>query len=259
MTTTAPLPRTLAVHETQKAPMKTAPKKTPTKKTAPKKTPTKKAAMKKAATKKAPAKKAPTKKAPAKKAPAKKAPTKKTPAKKTPAKKAPAKKAPAKQAPAKQAAMQEGAKAPAFSLTANDGEIYSLSAHKGTAVVLYFYPRDDTPGCTVEACDFRDNMAKITSKGAVVYGVSRDHMASHVKFREKFSLNFLLLCDEDLAVHRAYGAWGKKMMYGKEVEGTIRSTFLIDGSGVLRKIWTRVSVQGHVQEVLDAIDSISKH
>ena len=279
MTTTAPLPRTLAVHETQKAPMKTAPKKTPTKKTAPKKTPTKKAAMKKAATKKAatkkapakkaPAKKAPAKKAPAKKAPAKQAPTKKAPAKqapakqaptkKAPAKQAPTKKAPAKQAPAKQAAMQEGAKAPAFSLTANDGELYSLSAHKGTAVVLYFYPRDDTPGCTVEACDFRDNMAKITSKGAVVYGVSRDHMASHVKFREKFSLNFLLLCDEDLAVHRAYGAWGKKMMYGKEVEGTIRSTFLIDGSGVLRKIWTRVSVQGHVQEVLDAIDSISQH
>ena len=259
MTMTAPLPRTLAVHETQKAPMKTAPKKTPTKKaapmkSAPKKTPTQKTAPKKAATKKAPTKKAPTKKAPTKQAPTKQAPTKKAPTKQ-----APTKQAPTKQAPTKQAAVQEGAKAPAFSLTANDGELYSLSAQEGTAVVLYFYPRDDTPGCTVEACDFRDNMAKITSTGAVVYGVSRDHMASHVKFREKFSLNFLLLCDEDLAVHRAYGAWGKKMMYGKEVEGTIRSTFLIDGSGVLRKIWTRVSVQGHVQEVLDAIDSISQH
>ncbi|MDP2339899.1 MAG: thioredoxin-dependent thiol peroxidase [Deltaproteobacteria bacterium] len=152
--------------------------------------------------------------------------------------------------------MQEGAKAPAFSLAGDDGKTHSLTDHKGTPIVLYFYPRDDTPGCTVEACNFRDNMARLQSKGAVVYGVSKDTLKSHDKFRTKFNLNFPLLSDEDLAVHRAYGAYGKKVMYGKEVEGTIRSTFLIDGKGVLRRVWPKVKVEGHVDAVIDALQQL---
>ncbi len=216
---------------------------------------------KKTATKKTPAKTA--KKAPAKKT-AKKAPAKKT-AKKA-AKKAPAKKkaAPAKKAPAAAAAPSsssssgpvEGKAAPGFQLAGDDGATHDLKDHKGTPVVLYFYPRDDTPGCTVEACDFRDNIGRVRSKGAVVYGVSRDTLKSHEKFRAKFNLNFPLLSDEDLAVHRAYAAWGKKVMYGKEVEGTIRSTFLIDGNGVLRRAWSKVKVEGHVDAVLEALEAL---
>jgi peroxiredoxin Q/BCP len=121
---------------------------------------------------------------------------------------------------------------------------------------VYFYPRDDTPGCTTEACDFRDNMARLTAKGAVVLGVSRDSLKSHAKFKAKHSLNFPLLADEDLAMHRAYNAWGTKNMYGKEVEGTIRSTFLIDGKGVLRAAWTKVKVAGHVDAVLTALEAL---
>ncbi len=214
-----------------------------TKKTATKKTATKKTATPKqtTATKAAPAKKAaPTKKAPAKKLAApEKAQTAKLPARSTAS-----------------SVVKEGAPAPSFSLAGDDGQTHRLADHKGTPIVLYFYPRDDTPGCTVEACDFRDNMARVKSKGAVVYGVSRDTLKSHDKFRQKFSLNFPLLSDEDLAVHRAYGAWGKKVMYGKEVDGTIRSTFLIDGNGVLRKAWPRVKVEGHVEAVLQALDQL---
>jgi peroxiredoxin Q/BCP len=214
---------------------KTATKKTATKKTATKKTATKKkAAPKKAAPKKA----APKKAAPKKAAPKKAAATATT------------------TTAAASSALQEGAKAPAFSLPGDDGKTHSLADHKGTPVVLYFYPRDNTPGCTVEACDFRDNLARVSSKGAVVYGVSRDTLKSHDKFREKFQLNFPLLSDEDLAVHRAYGAWGKKVMYGKQVEGTIRSTFLIDGNGKLARVWPKVRVEGHVDAVIEALNHL---
>jgi peroxiredoxin Q/BCP len=217
------------------------------------------AAKKTTSTKKA-AKKAPAKKA-AKKAPAKKA-AKKTPAKKA-AKKAPAKKT-AKKAPAQKTAKTEqtmtttlaGAAAPGFRLQGDDGKTHDLQDHKGAPVVIYFYPRDDTPGCTVEACDFRDNMARAQKAGAVVYGVSRDSLKSHEKFKAKYNLNFTLLSDPDLTVHKAYGAWGKKVMYGKEVEGTIRSTFLIDGKGVLRQAWPKVKVDGHVDAVLAALAAL---
>ena len=149
-----------------------------------------------------------------------------------------------------------GVAAPAFSVAGNDGTTHSLASYKGKPVVLYFYPRDDTPGCTIEACDFRDNMARATAKGAVVLGVSRDTIKSHDKFTTKFNLNFPLLADEDLAVHRAYDAWGTKNMYGKQVEGTIRSTFLIDAKGVLRQSWRKVKVAGHVDAVLAALEAL---
>ncbi len=197
---------------------------------------------------------APTK-APARKT-SEKAPTSTTAKRKAAPKTATAKKAARAQVGASSSALAEGAKAPPFSLPGDDGKIHSLAAHKGTPIVLYFYPRDDTPGCTIEACDFRDNLVRLKSKGAVVYGISRDTLKSHDKFRTKFNLNFPLLSDEDLLVHRAYGAWGKKMMYGKEVEGTIRSTFLIDGEGAIHRAWPRVKVEGHVDAVLQALEQL---
>ena len=150
----------------------------------------------------------------------------------------------------------EGQPAPAFSLPGDDGKTWSLAGLKGKPVVLYFYPKDSTPGCTVEACDFRDQLERATQKGAVVLGVSRDSLKSHEKFRTAQSLNFPLLSDPDLVAHAAYGAWGKKIMYGKEVEGTIRSTFLIDGKGVVRKAWTKVKVDGHVENVMAALEAL---
>jgi len=206
-------------------------------------------------TKKAPAKTRTTKApAPTKKAPAKTV-TKKAPAKKTPSATATTKKAPAKASAPKVTTTStlEGQPAPAFSLPGDDGKTWSLAALKGTPVVLYFYPKDSTPGCTVEACDFRDQLGRAKQKGAVVLGVSRDSLKSHEKFRAAQSLNFPLLSDPDLVAHAAYGAWGKKVMYGKEVEGTIRSTFLVDKSGKIAAAWPKVSVKGHVTQVLEAI------
>lgn len=198
---------------------------------------------KKTATKKAPA----TKNAPA---------TKKAPAtKNAPATKKASAATTTKAAPAATTSL-EGRLAPAFSLAGDDGKTWSLAALKGTPVIVYFYPKDSTPGCTVEACDFRDQLGRAKQKGAVVLGVSRDSLKSHEKFRAAQSLNFPLLSDPDLAAHTAYGAWGKKVMYGKEVEGTIRSTFLIDGEGIVRKAWTKVKVDGHVDAVMAALDAL---
>ena len=150
--------------------------------------------------------------------------------------------------------IDEGNKAPAFSLAGDDGKTHKLADHKGKRVVLYFYPRDLTPGCTTEACDFRDNLARIGKTGAIVYGVSKDSLASHAKFRDKHDLNFTLLSDPDLRAHKAYGAWGEKTMYGKKTEGVIRSTFLIDESGKLAKVWRHVKAAGHVDRVLQALE-----
>jgi peroxiredoxin Q/BCP len=150
-----------------------------------------------------------------------------------------------------------GQKAPAFSLPGDDGKQHSLADHKGRAVVVYFYPRDDTPGCTVEACGFRDNMERITKAGVTVYGVSKDSLKSHDKFKAKYNLNFTLLSDADLAMHNAYGAWGEKIMYGKKVEGVIRSTFLIDKNGVVARAWPKVKVDGHVDQVLAAATALA--
>lgn len=152
--------------------------------------------------------------------------------------------------------VEEGAKAPAFTLTADDGTKVKLADLKGKPVVLYFYPRDDTPGCTREACAFRDRSADLKDLGAVVLGVSTDDVASHVKFRNKYSLNFPLLADVDHAVAEKYGAWREKNMYGKVSMGIQRSTFLIDASGKVAKVWKRVQVDGHDEQVLTALRAL---
>lgn len=153
--------------------------------------------------------------------------------------------------------IKEGQAAPAFTLKGVDGagevKEFSLKGFKGRKVVLYFYPKDNTPGCTTEACDFRDNMARLLKTGAVVLGVSPDSAESHARFREKHSLSFPLLSDPDKKVASAYGAYGEKKMYGKTSMGIIRSTFLIGGNGKIEKAWRSVKVKGHVDEVLAAI------
>jgi peroxiredoxin Q/BCP len=148
---------------------------------------------------------------------------------------------------------EEGSKAPAFTLAADDGKKIKLSELKGHYVVLYFYPKDDTPGCTKEACAFRDAQSELKKLGAVVLGVSPDSVESHTKFRQKYALNFPLLADADHSVAEKYGAWREKNMYGKITLGVQRSTFLIDPTGKLVKIWKKVSVDGHDEAVLAAL------
>ena len=146
--------------------------------------------------------------------------------------------------------MLEGKKAPAFSLPGSDGKTHDLKGYKGKTVVLYFYPKDDTPGCTKEACGFRDSFAAV-SRRAVVLGVSRDSVAAHQNFTKKYQLPFVLLSDADTAVMKAYGAFGEKLMYGKPVQGTIRSTVVIGPDGVVRKHWCPVKkAEEHPAEVL---------
>lgn len=153
--------------------------------------------------------------------------------------------------------IEAGDKAPAFTLTADDGQKVRLADLKGRPVVLYFYPADDTPGCTKEACAFRDAQSKLAKSGAVVLGVSPDDAASHGKFRDKFSLNFPLLADPDHKVADKYGAWREKNMYGKKSMGIQRSTFLIDADGKVAKVWKRVSVDGHDVQVLAALADLA--
>jgi peroxiredoxin Q/BCP len=149
--------------------------------------------------------------------------------------------------------VEEGQKAPAFTLTADDGSKVRLSDLKGRPVVLYFYPKDDTPGCTREACAFRDQQAALKKLGAVVLGVSPDSIESHSKFREKYELNFPLLADEYHRVAEKYGAWREKNRYGKKSMGIQRSTFLIDSQGKVAKLWKQVNVDGHDAKVLEAL------
>ena len=148
--------------------------------------------------------------------------------------------------------VKEGDKAPGFNMPTNTGEEVSLSKLKGQKIVLYFYPRDDTPGCTKEACGFRDDLLKYKKAGAVVIGVSKDSVESHQKFIDKYDLNFILATD-DGDVCEKYDAWLLKNMYGKKYFGIGRSTFLIDTSGKINKIWQKVKVDGHVEEVLKAV------
>jgi peroxiredoxin Q/BCP len=152
--------------------------------------------------------------------------------------------------------IKEGQKAPDFSLSAADGSVVRLKELRGRPVVLYFYPKDDTPGCTREACAFRDSQAEIRTLGAVVLGVSPDSVASHERFRSKYSLGFPLLSDPDKAVATKYGAFGEKLMYGRKVVGMIRSTFVIDAGGVVRKVFPKVRVDGHAQQVLLALQAL---
>ena len=147
----------------------------------------------------------------------------------------------------------EGNAAPNFSLPANNGEQISLSGFKGKWVVLYFYPKDDTPGCTKEACSFRDTKPKFSKKNAVVFGVSKDSVDSHIKFINKFNLNFLLLADTEGKTIEVYGAFKKKGMFGKTFLGIERSTFLINPEGKIAKIWRNVKVDGHEEAVLKEI------
>jgi peroxiredoxin Q/BCP len=143
-----------------------------------------------------------------------------------------------------------GAKAPAFSAPDQSGKTVSLGDFKGKKVVLYFYPKDDTPGCTTQACSFRDEHSVFLKKGAVVLGVSPDSAKSHTKFIEKFSLPFPLLADEDKTIAQAYGVWVEKSMYGKKYMGVERSTFVIDGDGKLAAIYRKVKPAEHIAEVL---------
>ena len=152
--------------------------------------------------------------------------------------------------------IEEGEAAPDFTLADDNGRQVKLSDLRGKPVVLYFYPKDDTPGCTREACAFRDRSEDLKSRGAVVLGVSPDDVASHGRFRDKFSLNFPLLADAGHQVAERYGAWREKNMYGKTSMGIQRSTFLIDREGKVRKVWKRVNVDGHDEEVLKALAAL---
>ncbi len=152
--------------------------------------------------------------------------------------------------------LEEGAKAPDFELPADDGSPVKLSKLKGRPVVLYFYPKDDTSGCTREAKDFTDLAPAFAKLGAEVFGISPDSVKSHDKFRCKHGLAVRLLSDEEKEVSSAYGVWVEKSMYGKKYMGVERSTFLIDGKGKLAKVWRKVSVPGHAEDVLAAVKSL---
>ncbi|WP_425615927.1 thioredoxin-dependent thiol peroxidase [Anatilimnocola sp. NA78] len=152
--------------------------------------------------------------------------------------------------------LEEGTKAPAFTLADDKGNKVKLSDLKGSPVVLYFYPADDTPGCTRQACSFRDLHSELKALGAKVLGISPDDVASHGKFRDKFNLNFPLLADPEHAVAEKFGAWREKNMYGKKRMGIARSTFLIDAQGVIRKVWRAVKVDGHDAKVLEALKEL---
>ncbi|MEE3234745.1 MAG: thioredoxin-dependent thiol peroxidase [Candidatus Latescibacterota bacterium] len=149
--------------------------------------------------------------------------------------------------------VEEGKKAPGFSLPNATGETINLSDFKGQNVVLYFYPKDNTPGCTKQACGFRDASEEYDAVNAVVIGISPDNEASHQKFRDKFELPFLLLADPDRKAIEAYGVWKEKNMYGKKYMGVERSTFIIDKDGVTVKIIRKVKVEGHVESVLSML------
>lgn len=147
------------------------------------------------------------------------------------------------------AAPGEGDQAPPFTLPADDGSTVELADLRGKRVILYFYPKDDTSGCTVEACEFRDALDGIEASGAIVLGVSPDPVASHRTFKKKYALNFPLLADEDHRVAEAYGVWKEKSMYGRKYWGVERTTFLIDEEGKIAKVWARVRPRGHAANV----------
>ncbi len=146
--------------------------------------------------------------------------------------------------------LKPGDPAPAFTLPADDGSVVSLASLRGRTVVLYFYPKDDTSGCTTEACEIRDAWTDVEATGAIVLGVSPDGVASHVKFKRKYSLPFRLLADTDHRVAEAYGAWGEKSMYGRKYFGILRSTFVIAPDGTIRQVFEKVQPKGHAAQIL---------
>jgi len=146
-----------------------------------------------------------------------------------------------------------GDKAPVFTGIDDQGKEVKLKNFRGEKVILYFYPKDNTPGCTQESCDFRDVVSRLKKKDTVVLGVSPDSVASHQKFKVKFSLPFPLISDEDHKIAMAYGIWQEKSMYGKKYMGIIRSTFVIDGNGLIVQVYEKVKVKGHVDAVLNTL------
>ncbi len=151
--------------------------------------------------------------------------------------------------------LKAGDPAPDFTLVSDGGQEVSLADYRGQKVVLYFYPKDDTPGCTAEACAFRDDHSDIVAAGAAVLGVSPDMIKSHDKFKAKYNLPFALLSDPDHRVADMYGAWGEKKMFGKSYEGILRSTFIVDEEGKIVKVFPKVTPKGHSREVLAALQS----
>lgn len=149
-----------------------------------------------------------------------------------------------------------GSVAPNFSLAGDDGHMHSLKDYLGKRLVIFFYPKDLTPGCTTEACEFSDLVDQFRELGTEVIGISKDSLASHTRFKSKHSLRFLLLSDPDVVIHKQYGAFSDKFFYGKSVLGVIRSTFLIDEEGKIAKIWPNVRVKNHVQAVLDSLKKL---
>ena len=153
--------------------------------------------------------------------------------------------------------IEEGRKAPDFTLQSHAGEKLKLSSLRGAWVILYFYPKDDTPGCTKEACGFRDELPDLTARNAVVLGVSPDSSESHYRFREKYDLPFTLLADPEHTVAEKYGAWREKTLYGKKSMGIVRSTFVIDADGRVAKLFKHVRADGHAEKVVAAVDAIT--
>lgn len=149
-----------------------------------------------------------------------------------------------------------GEQAPDFALLGDDGRQHTLSEFKGKKLVLYFYPKDDTPGCTKEACDFRDSMSRLEGAGAAIVGISGDDRNSHLKFKGKYHLPFLLLSDVDGKILKAYGVWKEKNLYGKRSMGIERTTYLIDEQGRIAKTYPKVRVEGHVDQVLNDLRSL---
>lgn len=149
--------------------------------------------------------------------------------------------------------IKEGSAAPAFNLDSDAGKKVKLADYKGKTLVVYFYPKDSTPGCTRESVAFSEALAKIAKAGASVVGISKDSVQSHCNFRDKYALKVDLLSDPDLTVHKAFGAYGEKMMYGKKILGTIRSTFIIGPDGKIARVFPSVKVDGHVEKVLEAL------
>jgi len=148
-----------------------------------------------------------------------------------------------------------GQVAPDFTIQIAQDEMFRLSDCQGQKVVVYFYPKDDTPGCTTEACDFRESLTQFNQLNCKVIGISRDSISQHMKFKEKYSLNFPLGADEDGTVCKLYGVWAEKSMFGNKYFGVTRSTFLINEQGIITYIWPKVSVSRHVQDVLNALKS----